>query len=183
MTEETKNENTDDAVEEKKEQNTPADAVSSDEKPKEVKGEKPAPDSSVKKEETPEDEGTDVEVPAKFKDIVDAIEKMSVLDLNELVKLFEKKFGVSAAAVAVAGVGAVSDEEEGSSKVTVELTSVGDSKVAVIKIIKEILGVGLKEAKELTDAAPSEIKKDIEKAEADEIKAKIEEVGGTVTIK
>jgi len=91
-----------------------------------------APAVEEKKEEAPVDEGAEVEVPAKFKDIVKAIEEMSVLDLNELVKLFEKKFGVSAAAVAVAGPAAAGGDDAGSSTVTVELTAAGDGKVAVV---------------------------------------------------
>jgi len=132
--------------------------------------------------EEAKDEGAEVEVPAKFKDIVKAIEEMSVLDLNELVKLFEKKFGVSAAAVAVAGPAAAADDA-GSSTVTVELTAPGDGKVAVIKVIKEVLGLGLKEAKDLVDAAPSEIKKDVSKEEGEEIKKKLEDAGATATLK
>ncbi len=135
------------------------------------------------KEEVKEDEGADVEVPSKFKDLVEAVETMSVLDLNELVKLLEKKFGVSAAAVAVAAPGAVAGGEDEQSSFTVELTAVGDQKIAVIKVIKELLGLGLKEAKEMTDGAPVEVKKDVKKEEAEEMKAKLEEAGATVTLK
>jgi len=126
----------------------------------------------------------EVEVPEKFKALVDQIEKMSVLELNELVKLFEKKFGVSAAAVAVAapGAAAASDEEEKSS-FTVELTDAGAQKIAVIKVVKEILGLGLKEAKDLVDNAPSPLKENVPKDEAADIKAKIEEAGGKVELK
>jgi large subunit ribosomal protein L7/L12 len=93
-----------------------------------------------------------VEIPAKFQSIVDSIEKMSVLDLNELVKLLEKKFGVSAAAVAVAAPAAASaGASEEKSTVNVHLASAGEQKIAVIKVIKEALGLGLKEAKDLVD--------------------------------
>jgi len=126
-----------------------------------------------------------VEIPAKFQGIVDSIEKMSVLDLNELVKLLEKKFGVSAAAVAVAapaaGAGAAASEEK--STVSVHLASAGDQKIAVIKVVKEALGLGLKEAKDLVDGAPALIKDGMKKEDADALKKKIEEAGGKVEYK
>ena len=125
-----------------------------------------------------------VEVPAKFKTLVDSIEKMSVLELNELVKLLEKKFGVSAAAVAVAAPGAAAGEAaEEKSSFNVELTAAGDQKIAVIKAVKEVLGLGLKEAKDLVEAAPSMLKEGLKKAEADELKKKLEEAGAKVTLK
>lgn len=130
----------------------------------------------VKKEE--------VAVPAKFKSIVESIETMSVLDLNELVKLLEKKFGVSAAAVAVAapagGAGAVAEEK---SSFNVELKEAGAQKIAVIKVVKELLGLGLKEAKDLVDAAPSKLKDGMKKEDAEALKKKIEEAGGKVELK
>jgi large subunit ribosomal protein L7/L12 len=125
---------------------------------------------------------TKVEVPAKFKSIVEEIEKMSVLDLNELVKVFEAKFGVSATAVAVAGP-AAGPAEEAKSTANVELTDGGATKIAIIKIVKEVLGLGLKEAKDLVDAAPSMLKTDMKKEEAEELKKRIEEAGGKVTLK
>ncbi len=125
-----------------------------------------------------------VEIPAKFQSIVDSIEKMSVLDLNELVKLLEKKFGVSAAAVAVAapvaGGAAAADEK---STVSVHLASAGEQKIAVIKVVKEVLGLGLKEAKDLVDGAPALIKDGMKKEDADALKKKIEEAGGKVEYK
>ncbi len=133
-------------------------------------------------EEVAEDEGADVEVPAKFEAIVKAIEEMSVLDLNELVKLFEKKFGVSAAAVAVAG-GAGADAAEEKSEFDVELTEVGGAKIAVIKAVKAALGLGLKEAKELVDGAPAVLKAGMKKEDAEALKAAIEEAGGSVELK
>lgn len=128
-------------------------------------------------------EETKVVVPAKFKDIVEKIETMSVLDLNELVKVFEEKFGVSATAVAaVAAVGAAGGAEEKDS-FNVELSAAGDQKIAVIKVVKEALALGLKEAKDLVEAAPAMLKEGMKKAEADDLKKKIEEAGGKVTLK
>lgn len=130
-------------------------------------------------------EETKVEVPAKFKDIVSKIEEMSVIDLHELVKVLEEKFGVSAQAVASAGAGAGASQaaEEEKSAFNVELTEIGEQKIAVMKVVKEVLGLGLKEAKDLVDAAPSVIKEGAKKEEAEEIKKKIEEAGGKVTLK
>jgi|ERR1035437_1815720 large subunit ribosomal protein L7/L12 len=127
-------------------------------------------------------EGAEVKVPAKFKSIVEEIEKMSVLDLNELVKLFEAKFGVSATAVAGPAVAAGPAEEE-KSTADVELTDGGATKIAVIKVVKEVLGLGLKEAKDLVDAAPSMLKAGMKKEEAQELKKKVEGAGGKVTLK
>jgi len=134
-------------------------------------------------EEAPAAAEAEVEVPAQFKSIVEAIEKMTVLELSELVKVFEKKFGVSAAAVAVAGPAAAGAAEEGSSTVSVELSDAGGNKIAVIKAVKEILGLGLKEAKDLVDGVPSMLKENLGKEDADALKAKIEEAGGKVTYK
>ena len=126
----------------------------------------------------------EVEVPEKFKKFVEEIEKMSVMELNELVKVFEKKFGVSAAAVAVAGpAAAAGGGEDEKSTVTVELSDVGANKIAVIKAVKEMLALGLKEAKDLVDGAPSILKENVSKDEGNEMKAKIEEAGGKVTFK
>ncbi|MDB5194886.1 MAG: rplL [Parcubacteria group bacterium] len=125
-----------------------------------------------------------VEVPAKFKKLVEEIEKMTVLELSELVKVFEKKFGVSAAAVAVQGPaagGAAADE--GKSTVNVELTDGGATKIQVIKVVKEVLGLGLKEAKDLVDGAPNMIKENASKEDAEDLKKKIEDAGGKVTFK
>ncbi len=130
------------------------------------------------------EENTNVEVPAKFKDIVESIEKMSVLDLNELVKLFEKKFGVSAAAVAVAApAGGSADAAEEQSSFNVELTDGGAQKIAVIKVVKEVLALGLKEAKDMVDGAPIIMKEGMKKEEAETLKKRIEEAGGKVTLK
>jgi len=147
----------------------------------EVKEETPAEEV---KEEVKEEEGEDVEVPEKFKTLVETVENMSVLDLHELVKLLEKKFGVSAAAVAVAGGAAAGGEAaEEKDSFTVELTAIGDSKIAVIKAVKGALGLGLKEAKELVDGAPAVLKEDVKKDEAEALKADVEAAGGSVELK
>lgn len=131
------------------------------------------------------EEKKEVTVPAKFKDLVEKIETMSVLDLHELVKTLEEKFGVSAAAVAAAApaAGAAGVGAEAKDTFNVELTAAGDQKIAVIKVVKEVLALGLKEAKDLVDAAPSMLKEGMKKADADALKAKIEEAGGKVTLK
>ena len=126
-----------------------------------------------------------VEVPAKFKTIIETIEKMSVLDLNELVKVFEAKFGVSAQAGAPTpgGVGAPTEASEEKDSYTAILKEAGAQKIAVIKVVKEVLGLGLKEAKDLVDAAPSTLKEGLKKDEADALKKKIEDVGGKIELK
>ncbi len=130
------------------------------------------------------DETQAVDVPEKFKGIVSEIEKMSVMDLHELVKVFEGKFGVSAAAVAVATPAAPGGGEaaEEKSVFTVKLTDAGAQKIAVIKVVKEALVLGLKEAKDLVDAAPSILKEGMKKDEANELKKKIEGAGGKVEL-
>jgi large subunit ribosomal protein L7/L12 len=125
-----------------------------------------------------------VETPSKFKSIVEAIEKMSVLDLHELVKHLEEKFGVSAQAVAMApAVGAVAGAGEEKSTFNVELTDGGANKIAVIKVVKEVLGVGLKEAKDLVDGAPAMLKEGMKKEDAEKLKQDIETAGGKVALK
>ena len=141
-----------------------------------------APAPEVKEVAAPAAE-VEVAVPAKFKKFVEEIEAMTVLELSELVKVFEKKFGVSAAAVAVAGPAAGGAAEEGKSTFDVELTDGGAQKIAVIKAVKEALALGLKEAKDLVDGAPAILKAGMKKEEADELKKKIEEAGGKVTLK
>jgi len=128
-------------------------------------------------------EETKVVVPAKFKDLVSKIEEMSVIELHELVKVLEEKFGVSAAAVAVAGPAAAGEEAEAKSTFNVELTSAGEQKIAVMKVVKEVLALGLKEAKDLVDGAPAILKEGLKKEEAEDLKKKIEEAGGKVTLK
>ena len=124
------------------------------------------------------------EVPAKFAEFVKNIETMSVLDLHELVKTLESHFGVSAAAVAVSGGAAAGAEvAEAKDSYTLHLVSVGEAKIAVMKVIKEALGLGLKEAKDMVDGAPVDVKAGLKKAEADALKKQIEEAGGKVELK
>lgn len=124
------------------------------------------------------------QVPAHFKDLVEKIEKMSVLELNDLVKVLEKRFGVSAA-VAAAPAAAASGAAPADEKLmfNVLLKESGAQKIAVIKVVKEVLVLGLKEAKDLVDAAPSMLKEGMKKEEAEELKKKIEAAGGKVELK
>ena len=116
-------------------------------------------------------------------EMIDAIKEMSVLELNELVKACEEEFGVSAAAgVVVAAAGPAAEVEE-KTEFDAELTEVGAEKVKVIKVVREITGLGLKEAKDLVDNAPKMVKEGVSKDEAEELKKKIEEVGAKVTLK
>ena len=121
----------------------------------------------------------------KKEQIIEAIKAMSVMELNELVKACEEEFGVSAAAaVAVAaGPAAGAPAEEEKTEFDVVLAAAGAEKIKVIKVVREITGLGLKEAKELVDTAPKPVKEGASKAEADEIKAKLEEVGASVEVK
>ncbi len=119
-------------------------------------------------------------------EFIDAIKELSVLELNDLVKACEEEFGVSAAAGVVVAAGAVGGAAEAAEEKTefdVELTEVGAEKVKVIKVVREATGLGLKEAKDLVDAAPKMIKEAASKEEADDIKAKLEAVGAKVTLK
>ena len=147
-----------------------------------------------KKEEAVEDkkdtaEKKEVEVPKKFQDLVKQIEELSVLELSELVKVLEEKFGVSAAAPAMmatmpaGGAGGDGEEKEEKSEFDVELVAAGDAKIAVIKIVREVTGQGLKDAKDIVDAAPKVIKEKAPKAEAEDLKKKLEEAGATVNLK
>lgn len=116
--------------------------------------------------------------------IIEEIKGATVLEINELVKACEEEFGVSAAApVAVAAAGADAAAVEEQTEFTVELTEIGAEKVKVIKVVREITGLGLKEAKELVDSAPSVIKEGVEKAEGEALQKQIEEVGAKVTLK
>ena len=117
-------------------------------------------------------------------EFIDSIKELSVLELNDLVKACEEEFGVSAAAgvvVAAAGAGAAAEEEK--TEFDVELTEVGPNKIKVIKVIREITGLGLKESKDLVEAAPKVVKEAAPKAEADDLKAKLEAEGAKVTLK
>ena len=119
-------------------------------------------------------------------EFIDAIKSLTVLELNDLVKACEEEFGVSAAAgvvVAAAGAGAAAAAEEEKTEFNVELTEVGETKVKVIKVVREITGLGLKEAKDLVDGAPKNIKEAVSKEEAEDIKKKVEAEGAKVTLK
>ena len=117
-------------------------------------------------------------------ELIDAIKELSVLELNDLVKACEEEFGVSAAAgVVVAAAGPAASAEEEKTEFDVELTEVGAEKVKVIKVVREVTGLGLKEAKDAVDGAPKVLKEGASKEEADEIKKKLEEVGAKVTLK
>ena len=143
------------------------------------------------KEEKPEKKEEEIEIPAKFKGLVEEIEKMSVLDLSELVKILEKKFGVSASApVALAPAGAVSAEAsaggEEKTEFNIVLTGIGDKKIEVIKAARDVTGKGLKEAKDLVEAVssgPQVIKEAVKKEEAEEIKKKFETAGAKIELK
>jgi len=127
----------------------------------------------------------DVVVPEKFQDLVSKIEKMSVLDLAELVKILEEKFGVSAAAPAMmmAAAPAAGAEAEVKDSFDVELTDGGATKIAVIKVVRTITELGLKEAKDLVDGAPKIVREGLKKEEAEKIKKELEEAGAKVTLK
>jgi len=130
----------------------------------------------------------DVVVPEKFQSIVSEIEKMSVLDLSELVSILEDKFGVSAAAPMMMGAmpGAAGGEAEAGeekTEFTVELTATGDNKIGVIKAVRAVTELGLKEAKDLAEGAPAVVKEGVKKEEAEEMKKQLEEAGATVTLK
>lgn len=166
MSEETKNEN------EKVEETTTEEAPAEETKEEAAEA---ASESDV-------DES--VEVPEEFKALVEQVEKMTVLELNELVKVLEKRFGVSASAVAVAGPAAGGDAgADEKDEFTVELADAGAQKIGVIKAVKEALGLGLKEAKDMVDGAPAVLKENVKKEEAEELKAKLEEAGATVNLK
>lgn len=117
--------------------------------------------------------------------LLEWLDKATTLELNEVVKAIEEKFGVSAAAVAVAGAGAAAGAPAAEEKdaFTVVLASAGEQKIAVMKVVKEVLGLGLKEAKDLVDAAPATLKDGMKKAEAEDLKKKIEEAGGKIELK
>ncbi len=127
-----------------------------------------------------------VVVPEKFQSLVEQVEKMSVLDLAELVKILEEKFGVSAAAtVAVAAAGGAAAAAPAEEKTTfdVEITEIGANKIAVIKVVRELTEMGLKDAKDLVEAAPKVLKEGVSKASAEEMKTKLEAAGAKVTLK
>lgn len=134
------------------------------------------------------EEKTVVEIPEKFKSLVEKIETMSVLDLSEFVKILEEKFGVSAApammmSAAPGAAAAAAPAAEEKTEFTVELAESGANKIAVIKAVKEVTGLGLADAKAMVDSAPKVIKEGVKKEEAETMKKKIEDAGGKVTLK
>lgn len=149
---------------------------------------KPEPEKPKKESKVVDKAEKEVEVPKKFKKLVEEIEEMSIMDLAELVKILEKKFGVSpvvATAAPIAGGGAAGSiaTEEEKSEFNIELKDSGGQKIQVIKVVRELTGKGLKEAKDLVDSAPKVIKENVKKEEAEEIKKKLEEAGATVELK
>ena len=123
---------------------------------------------------------------SKIQTIIDTVKELSVIELSDLVKAFEEEFGVSAAApvaVAAAGAAPAAGGAEEQSEFDVILSAVGGNKIAVIKAVREITGLGLKEAKEVVDNAPKPVKEKVEKAEAEEMKKKLEDAGATVEVK
>lgn len=183
--EENEEEETEEDDEEEEEENDDEEADGGDEE--DDSDEEEEDDTEADSEESDngtsdEEGGEDVEVPEKFEDIVEEIEGMPVIELNELVKLLEKKWGVSAQAVAAAG-GGGGEEEEEKDAYDIELTDFGDSKIGVIKAVKAALGLGLKEAKGMVEDAPVVLKEGVPTEEAEEMKEAIEEAGGTVELK
>ena len=131
------------------------------------------------------EETKNVVVPEKFKAVVDAVEKLTAIELSELVKILEDKFGVSAAAPMMMGAmpGAAAAPAEEKTEFNVELAEAGANKINVIKVVREITGLGLKEAKDIVDGAPKVVKENVAKAQAEEWKKKIEEAGGKVDLR
>ena len=131
------------------------------------------------------EEQKEIVIPEKFKSLVEQIDKLSVIDLAELVKVLEEKFGVSAAApvMMAGGAGGAGEAVEEKDSFDVELTAAGDSKINVIKAVRTITNLGLKEAKDLVDGAPKIVKEGAKKEEAEKIKKDLEEAGATVTLK
>jgi len=184
MAEEKKSPSAEVSEDKEKQNNEEVKEEKEEEKEEEKKEEKEKPKEEEKKDkpkEKKEDKEKEVEVPKQFKDIVEKIEKMSVVELADLVSVLEKRFNVSAVAPAATGGNGGGNNEE-KTQVDVMLKETGDQKINVIKAIKEISGLGLKEAKALVDEAPSAVKKDVKREEAEEMKKKLEEVGATVAL-
>jgi large subunit ribosomal protein L7/L12 len=139
----------------------------------------------TKTADAPQEEKKEVVIPEKFKSLVEGIEKMTVLDLAELVKVLEEKFGVSASAPAMmmAGPAAEAAAVEEKTSFDVEITEAGPNKISVIKAVREVTEMGLKDAKDLVDGAPKLVKEGVKKEEAETIKKKLEEAGAKVTLK
>ncbi len=193
MAEEKKEEIKKEELKEETKEEKPKEEKPKEEKPKEEKPKEEKPKEEKPKEEKPkEEEEEEVEVPKKFADLVKKIEEMKVSDLAELVKILEKKFGVSSAPQVVAqaagggGSAEAGAEAEEKSSYNVELSSVGDKKIDVIKVVRDVTQKGLKEAKGLVDSVENEpqiIKENAKKEEAEEIKKKFEEAGAKIELK
>lgn len=187
MAEEKKQASGEETAEEQKQEETQTEEAPKEETKTEEAPQEEAKTEEASGEEAASEEGEEVEVPEKFQSLVEQIEQMSVLDLSELVKILEKKFGVSAAApMAAAGAAPVAEGGEVAEEKTefdVELTSAGDNKIGVIKAVRGVTDMGLKDAKDLVEGAPKVIKEGAKKEEADDMKAKLEEAGATVTLK
>lgn len=157
------------------------------EEAKEEKEEKPKEEKPKEEPKVAEKAKKEVKVPAKFKELVKQIEELSIMDLAELVKILEEKFGVSPVMAAPTAVGAPTQEGVGEAEektvFNIELKDAGSQKIQVIKVVREITGKGLKEAKDLVDKAPQVVKENVKKEEAEELKKKLEEVGATVELK
>jgi large subunit ribosomal protein L7/L12 len=125
----------------------------------------------------------EVKVDAKLEKIIEAVEKLTILEMADLVKAMEEKFGVSAAVAAVGGGAGGGEEAEEKSDYAIMLNAAGDQKIQVIKVVREITGLGLKEAKDIVDGAPKEVKAGVPTAEAEEFKKKLETAGATVELK
>lgn len=178
------------AEEKKQEEQKQEEGASQEETKQEETPKEEAPQEEAQSEEQAQDSASaeeEVEVPEKFQSLVEQIEQMSVLDLSELVKILEKKFGVSAAAPAAAVAAAPAEgggeAQEEKTEFDVELTAAGDNKIGVIKAVRGVTDMGLKDAKELVEGVPKVLKEGAKKEEADEMKAKLEEAGATVTLK
>ena len=159
-------------------------------KKEEIKEEKPVEEPKKEEPKVAEKVKKEVKVPAKFKDLVKQIEGLSIMDLAELVKILEEKFGVSPMATVPTAVGPAATGDVGAASETaektifsIELKDAGSQKIQIIKAVREITGKGLKESKDLVDKAPQMVKENVKKEEAEELKKKLEEAGATVELK
>ena len=167
--------------EETKEEKSSTEEVKEEEPKKEEEKKEEVPKEETKEEEAEELSPEMEELAKKYDKLISEIEKLSVVELAELVQVLEKKFGVSAAAPVVAA-GAGEEDAQEKDSFSIMLQAPGDLKINVIKIVREITGLGLKESKELVDGAPKVIKEEVKKEEANEFKQKLEEAGATVEL-
>lgn len=187
MAEEKKNEQKEQEKQEKQEEKEQKKVEGEKQQKEEKKENKPKQEKNEKKEEKPAEEKEELKLSKKAKDIIDSVEKLNVLELSNLVKSLEEKFGVSAQAMQVAAAGAPQaqggGQQEEKSTFDVVLTSAGDKKIQVIKEIRTITQLGLKEAKDLVDKAPKAVKEGVSKEEAEKVKKQLEEQGAGVELK